>query len=483
MWGKQLAEAKDQAGMVALKPHFQWVLDRALPQADDKAAMLAAVFLLITLELGDIATIRDYLSPIKQLEVACGFSILPEGIEETIAHWQSKQIVMEEGEFFILQILACLADEPPVPQVILLGAMSPPAEVAKMLDSLAEKGYVVLKNAGIQVTNAGIRWRQPVSEEIQDAVVSGLDQAVAQALAKNDHDGLENICPHLQTMAEAAMVSDPERAHHLLLTLIKCLIGLDEFMVAAEYIDRADVLEIELGVSAAADTPKDREKALQYHTQVAVHYLKKPDHARALPHLQQAIGLTEAAPILAQLYQKLGGTYGVLGDNAGKTQAHMAALEHALAHFGEESWEVLPHRSDLALHYLEVEEVGLAEHHLLAAEKVVAPQAVADSRYYREVAKVHLLLGMVAYSRGQRKAGANYVTQALTFASHLNDYPEDKVHLLYMAGDLYLQFGYIAEATPLVVEAYTLCQAGLEMNEVEAAHIREAVEELYRQIM
>jgi len=77
---RQLLDAQDSARLAAIVNHMAVVVEAALPRADDKAAMLAATFLLVLLELRQIETIRRYLPRLQTLEEESGYAFLPDGI-------------------------------------------------------------------------------------------------------------------------------------------------------------------------------------------------------------------------------------------------------------------------------------------------------------------------------------------------------------------------------------------------------------------
>jgi len=85
-------EAEGHAGLVAMVKHIAAVLDVALPRANDKAAMLAASFLMCLMHLGEADTIRNYLPRLQTLEETSSFSILPTGLVERLT---GKGIVMD----------------------------------------------------------------------------------------------------------------------------------------------------------------------------------------------------------------------------------------------------------------------------------------------------------------------------------------------------------------------------------------------------
>lgn len=281
MTANQLVEAEDYVGLAAIEKHLTAVVDAALPRADDKAAMLAATFLLCLMHLEAVDTIRNYLPRLEALEKASGFSILPAGLVERLTGKES--VTVTQPMFTILQSIACLEESQPVPLSLLYASYGPRSEIERAVAELAARGYLTQPDEdSILLTDAGRRLRQPIDPEVREGIVSGLVKVVKAAEEQGDKTTLRRVRPHLQRMTDAALPKADEAAHHLVLTMVQCLVGLNELYLAATYMDQAEELEAALGL-AKSDIPAVEigEKAIQYHTQVAVHYFKQGEFGRA----------------------------------------------------------------------------------------------------------------------------------------------------------------------------------------------------------
>ena len=138
---RQLLAAPDSARLTAIVNHMAVVVEAALPRADDKAAMLAATFLLVLLELRQVETIRRYLPRLQTLEEESGYAFLPDGI---VAQFASRpdSARLSQPMTALLQLLAALDDRHPVPLALLHAAFGPPEAIAEAAADLAAQGYV-----------------------------------------------------------------------------------------------------------------------------------------------------------------------------------------------------------------------------------------------------------------------------------------------------------------------------------------------------
>lgn len=481
MTANQLVAAGDRASMAALQPHLAVVVDAALLRADDKAAMLAATFLLCLLHLEAVESIREYLPRLQALEAASGYSILPAGLVERFTGKESEPVTLTQPMFAVLQSLACLDDSRPAPLSLFYALFEPRPEIEQVVAKLAGRGYVTRPDEeSLLLTDAGKRLRQPVEPALREGVVSGLVKVVQAASDLGDTASLRRLQPHLQTMTEAALPQANEMAHRLLLTLIQCLVGLNELPQAAAYIDQAEELEAALGL-APAETPavtKD-EKAVQYHTQLAVHYFQRGEFGRARPHFEQALAITDDPALRPPLHQKIGDCCGELGDEAGKIAAYVAALEQALAYHGRDSWEVIPYRNDLVLLLIAYGELGAAARHLDESLRRAGRARVQLPRFFKETAKAHLLAADVAYRQGRQAQGQTSVERALAQTGKLGDHWLDRAHLLYMAASLFYRNGNLAAARPIAEQAWEIGQNHLERTDREAERIAELIADLH----
>lgn len=480
----QLIEAKDYERLAAIEKHMAAVLDVALPRADDKAAMLAATFLLCLMYLEAVDTIRNYLPRLQALEKASGFSILPADLAERLTGKGKESVTITQPMFTILQSIACLEDSLPVHLSLLYASYGPRSEIEGAVAELAARGYLTQPDEdSILLTDAGRRLRQPVDPDVRKGIVSGLVKVVKAASDQDDEASLHQIRPHLQKMTDAALPQADEAAHHLVLTMVQCLVGLNELYLAATYMDQAEELEATLGL-AKSDIPavETGEKAIQYHTQIAVHYFKQGEFGRAQQHFEKAIALTDDRELLPLLYQKLGNCCGELGDEMGKIQAYVKALEHALSYHGRDSWELTRYRNDLALVLIEYGQPEAAAQHLQEALRQ-AEHADVDTRHYlTETAKAHLLVAGIAYRQSQMEQGKAGVGRALELTGQLGGHWVSQAHLLYMAASLLNDYESPDVARPIIEQGRDICQNHLDLDDREAARIADLVADLHKQI-
>jgi hypothetical protein len=201
----QYVKAQDQAGLALMSTHLAAVLEVALPRADDKAAMLAASFLLCLMTMGAADTIRDYLPRLEALEARSGYSILPDGLIERLTGRGGPAVSLSQPMFAILQSIACLDDSQPVTLALLEAIFGSRPEIEQTVAELAERGFVTQPDdQNLLLTEAGRRLRQPVEQELREGVVAGLVRLTQTASQQNDRSTLRQIRPHLQTITEAA---------------------------------------------------------------------------------------------------------------------------------------------------------------------------------------------------------------------------------------------------------------------------------------
>lgn len=484
MTANQLVEAEDYVGLAAIEKHLTAVVDAALPRADDKAVMLAATFLLCLMHLEAVDTIRNYLPRLEALEKASGFSILPAGLVERLTGKGKESVTVTQPMFTILQSIACLEDSQPVPLSLLYASYGPRSEIERAVAELAERGYLTQPDEdSILLTDTGRRLRQPIDPEIREGIVSGLVKVVKTAEEQGDKATLRRVRPHLQRMTDTALPEADEAAHHLVLTMVQCLVGLNELYLAATYMDQAEELEAALGL-AKSDIPAVEigEKAIQYHTQVAVHYFKQGEFGRARQHFEKAIATADDPELLPLLYQKLGNCCGELGDEMGKIQAYITVLKQALDYHGRDSWELTRYRNDLALVFIEYGQLEAAARHLQEALYQAERADVDTPHYLTETAKAHLLAAGIAYRQGQVKQGKVGVGRALSLARKLDGYWVSQAHLLYMAASLLNEYSTLDEARPLIEQGWDICQNHLDLADREAARIADLMADLYKQL-
>ncbi|MFO7682954.1 MAG: hypothetical protein R6X34_23195 [Chloroflexota bacterium] len=478
---RQLLAAQDSARLAALVDHMAVAIEAALPRADDKAAMLAATFLLALLELRQVETIRRYLPRLQTLEEESGYAFLPDGLVAQFAS-QPDAARLSQPMTVLLQLLAALDDRHPAPLALLHAAFGPPEAVASAVADLVAQRYVTQPDANsLLLTAAGRQAPPPIDPETREALRSGLITAVVTAADQKDQAALRQLRPHVQTITDTALPAADEAAYQLLLTLIQCLLALGELPQAAYYVDMAEELEAALGLDGPV-TRAEGEGALQYHAQVAVHYFQRGDFERARRHFEQAISLTTDPALLPLLNQKVGNCCGQLGDEVGKIQAYLTALDRALAHHGRDSWELGRHRNELALVFLEYGHLDTAARHLAEALHQ-AQRAPADHPHsLTETAKSHLLAARIAYQQGRMEQADAQVAQALALTGRLEARGISRASLLYMAASLRAEFGDRGEARRLIDAAYAGCPTDPDPADVDTIGVIRLITDLRQQL-
>jgi tetratricopeptide (TPR) repeat protein len=305
-----------------------------------------------------------------------------------------------------------------------------------------------------------------------------------QAIEADDKALLEQFEPHMRALATRVLPRVNAAARHLLSALCKCLAHLGKHMDAIEYIDTFEKLERTPGIfrQKEAESPVEREQSLQYHAQAGVHYYAKGNYTQASRHFEKAVPATDDAAILAGLYQKLGECYGVLGDGEAELTAYLTALEQALAYYGHDSWQIAPHRCDLALILTRHGEYEAALAHLQEARTQCQRAETDDPRFYKETAKVYLLLADVYYQQGKPEIGWQMIQSCLALLPQLGEQWIDRARLLYFVSSLLERNGDETAARPLIAEALWVCQTYLDPDDGQVAALQALIESLHEMI-
>jgi len=255
-------------------------------------------------------------------------------------------------------------------------------------------------------------------------------------------------------------------------------------MGAVEYIDTFEKLEGTPVIfrQEEAESPVKREQSLQHHAQAGVHYYAKGNYEQASRHFEKAIPATDDAAILAGLYQKLGECYGVLGDGTAELTAYLTALEQALACYGRDSWQITPHRCDLALILTRHGEYEAALVHLQEAQNQCQQAETDDPRFYKETAKLYLLLADVYYQQGQPETGMQMIQSCLSQLPQMGEQWLDRARLLYFASSLLERNRDKAAARLVIMGALQVCQARLDPDDGQAAALQALIESLHETI-
>jgi tetratricopeptide (TPR) repeat protein len=246
---------------------------------------------------------------VKAQEAASGRTLLPDNLDDTFRRIEENTIQMTEGMHLILQSLACLARDAPVPLVVVYNVFEPGAEVDTAVAELAALELVTQPETQmVQLTARGQDLIGQVQTEVEESVVGALRKVTSQAVEADDKALLEQLEPHMRALATKVLPRVDAAARHLLSALCKCLSHLGRHMDAVEYIDTFEKLERTPGIfrQKKAESPVEREQSLQYHAQAGVHYYAKGNYEQASRHFEKAIPATDDAAILAGLYQKLG---------------------------------------------------------------------------------------------------------------------------------------------------------------------------------
>lgn len=463
---QQLLAQNDEASLGALRPHLIAVMEQALPRADDNAALLVSSFLILTLEAGDLVTARRYLPRILAFEAASGHTVLPDGMVANLT------VPLSEPMGDVLQLLACVAAEQPLPDVLIYHCFDPPEQVKHVLDALLEGDYVEQVDPDcLRLTASGRAQQLQIAPAIYERVAAGLGSLIQDAIEQHDETRLQQLLPHIKVMADTALPKGDEVAYQLLLALISCLMATDELLTAARYLDKAEALEAELGIERGQFMPpEDPEKEVQFHTQVAVDYFQRREYALARRHFEQAQAANEDPALRPLLQQKIGNCAGALGDETAKILAYTTALQFALLHHGRDSWQLLQYRNEVANLLLEYGELAAAADHLTEALHRAARGDEADRFVCRERAKAHLLAGAIAYRQGEVEQAEEDIDRGLALTRQLMADWHSRANLLVLAAFIAEREGKIETARALGDEAAEWCE-GKEDVAVSAENV------------
>lgn len=172
----------------------------------------------------------------------------------------------------------------------------------------------------------------------------------------------------------------------------------------------------------------------------------------------------------------------MLGDGEAEVKAYITALEQALAHYGRDSWQVAPHRCDLALILTRHGEYEAALAHLQEALTQCQRAETDDPRFYKETAKVYLLLADVYYRQGKPEAGMQMVENCLALLPQMGTQWLDRARLLYFVSSLLERNGAEATARPVIMEALKVCQTHLDQDDGQVAALQALIESLHEMI-
>lgn len=471
--------------LAATLPHLQAVALAALPRADEMTELLVKALVIALLTLKEYDTAQAIADQVKVQEAASGRTLLPENLDDTFRRIEENTIQMTEGMHLILQSLACLAADTPVPLAVVYNVFEPGADVGTVVADLAALTLVTQPETPmVQLTARGRNLIDRVQTEVEESVVGALRKVTNQAVEADDKALLEQLEPHMRALVPKVLPRVDVAARHLLSALCQCLVHLGNHMGAVETIDTFEKLERTPGIfrQKEAESPVEREQSLQYHAQAGVHYYAKGDYEQAGRHFEKAIPATDDAAILAGLYQKLGECYGVLGEGEAELTAYLTALEQALAHYGRDSWQVAPHRCDLALILIRHGEYEAALAHLQEARSQCQRAETDDPRFYKETAMVYLLLADVYYQQRQPETGWQMVENCLALLPQMGERWLDRARLLYFVSSLLERHGDEAAARPVIAEALQVCQTHLDPDDGQAAVLQALIESLYEMI-
>lgn len=273
-----LVAEETTAELAAYLPHLQVVTLAALPRADEMTAVLVKALVIALLTLKEYDTARAIADQVKAQEAASGRTLLPDNLDDTFRRIEENTIQMTEGMHLILQSLACLARDVPVPLAVVHNVFEPGADVDAAVAELAALALVTQPEAEtLQLTGRGLNLIGRVQTEVKESVVGALRKVTNQAIEADDKTLLEQIEPHMRALATRVLPRVDAAARHLLSALCKCLSHLGKHMDAVEYIDTFEKLERTPGIfrQQEAESPVEREQSLQYHAQAGIHYYAK----------------------------------------------------------------------------------------------------------------------------------------------------------------------------------------------------------------
>ena len=141
------------------------------------------------------------------------------------------------------------------------------------------------------------------------------------------------------------------------------------------------------------------------------------------------------------------------------------SLEQALAHYGRDSWQIAPHRCDLALILTRHGEYEAALAHLQEARTQCQRAETDDPRFYKETAKVYLLLADVYYQQREPEAGWQMIQSCLALLPQMGEQWLDRARLLYFVSSLLERDGDEAAARLVIAEALRVCRTYLDRDE------------------
>jgi tetratricopeptide (TPR) repeat protein len=171
-----------------------------------------------------------------------------------------------------------------------------------------------------------------------------------------------------------------------------------------------------------------------------------------------------------------------LGDGEAELTAYITALEQALAHYGRDSWQIAPHRCDLALILTRHGEYEAALAHLQEARTQCQQAETDDPRFYKETAKVYLLLADVYYQQGKSEAGMQMIQICLALLPQMGRQWLDRARLLYFVSSLLQRNGDETAARPVIAEALQVCQTHLDPEDGQVAALQTLIESLHEMI-
>lgn len=116
-----LLSEETTTGLAAYLPHLQAVTLAALPRADEMTELLVKALVIALLTLKEYDAARAIADQVKAQEAASGRTLLPANLDDTFRRIEANTIQMTDGMHLILQSLACLAKDAPVPLAVVLG--------------------------------------------------------------------------------------------------------------------------------------------------------------------------------------------------------------------------------------------------------------------------------------------------------------------------------------------------------------------------